>query len=563
MARWFRWQGLVAFLLITVAAALFSFLFKDVFVKRFIETSGTKVVGARVELEDARLSLFPPALTLKGLQVANPEEPLSNAIEAARITGTLDGASLLRRRVIINEMRVEGIRFNTLRMNPGALRELPATASRKGEQLSSSEVFSLGLPGVEKIVEQADLLSPKLAGSLQAESKRAKERWEKRLTDLPGGDNAAEYQRRTEALKDTKAAASGQRLHKDVLRDLEKLRGAQQELAAEIASLRERTVQLERAPVDDFRRLRERVSASPQGLTSYSRLLFVPKVSLWVERGVLWHERLLPFLQRGGSRKGAVKPLTGPGFDVRFKEYQPLPDFLIRSVTAAAELGLGEVAGWVRNLTPDQNVLGQPMTFAFAGGGLPRAGSLTLEGEADRVSRSTEGDTMKLQIKDFRVENVAVSAFAGVPVTLVSGTGTLEAQAVFNPAGIFLDLNLAVDPARLSVEEGKGSESIREALSSALARTVRFNVKASARGTVKEYRVNVTSDLEDVLKEAVAAEVKGQFAKVEDQVRSVMAAKLTGPFREVRTNIEVLEGVARDLENRLAVLTELQENLPQ
>jgi hypothetical protein len=161
------------------------------------------------------------------------------------------------------------------------------------------------------------------------------------------------------------------------------------------------------------------------------------------------------------------------------------------------------------------------------------------------------------------VENLAVSEFAGVPVTLVSGAGSLEAQALFNQAGIFFDLNLAVDPAGLSVEQGKGSGSIREALSSALERTVRFTVKASVRGTAKEYRINVTSDLEGVLKEAVAVEVKGQFAKVEEQVRSLMAAKLTGPFRQVRANMEALEGVARDLENRLAQLTELQKALPQ
>lgn len=563
MASWFRWQGLVAFLLIVVAGAFFSFLFLDVFVKQFVEKTGTRLVGARVELEGARLSFFPPALTLNGLQVADPEEPLANALEAARITATLDGPGLLRRRVIINEMNAEGVRLNTPRKSSVARRETPGNTTRRSEKPLITEVFSLSLPGVEKIVDQADLQSPNLAGSLQAESKRARGRWEKRLTDLPGKDRAAEYGRRVDVLKQTTAAASAQGLRKDILRDLEKLRGAQQEFAAEIASLRERVVQLERAPLDDFRRLRERVSMSPQGIASFSRLLFEPRLTLWVERALLWHERLQPLLQRVGSGKDVVRPLSGPGVDVRFREQEPLPDFLVRSVTASAQLGLGDVVGRVRNLTPDQNLLGQPMSFAFAGEGLPRASSLALEGEANRVSRFTWGDTMKLRIRDFRVENLAILEFAGVPVTLVSGTGTLEAQAVFNQAGLFLDLNLAVDPARFSVEQGKGFGSIRESLSSALERTVRFSVKASVRGTVKEYRINITSDLEEVLKEAVAVEVKGQFAKVEDQVRSVMAAKLTGPFREVRGNMEALERAARDLEIRLAEFMELQRHLPR
>jgi uncharacterized protein (TIGR03545 family) len=560
MARWFRWQGLIAFLVIVVAGALFSFLFLGVFVKQFVEKTGARLVGAKVELEGARLSFNPPVLTLNGLQIADPEEPMVNAIEVARITGTLDGPPLLRRRVIIDDMAAEGVRLNTPRKTSGARGETPG--SRKSERPLGSEVFSLSLPGVEKIVEQADLQAPKLAGSLQVESKRAKERWEKRLTKLPGRDKAADYGRRVEALTETTAAASIQGLRKDILRDLEKLRGAQQDYAIEIASLREHLLQLERAPLDDFLRLREHASTSPQGIASFSRLLFEPRLTLWVERALLWHERLQPLLQSSGSGQDIVRPLSGPGVDVRFREETPLPDFLIRSLTATAQLGLGDVVGRVRNLTPDQNLLGQPMSFAFAGEGLPRASSLTFEGEADRVSRSTGGDTMKLRIRDFRVENLAFAEFAGVPVTLVSGTGTLEAQAVFNQAGIFLDLNLAVDPARFSVQPGKGSGSIREALSSALERTVRFRVKASVRGTVKEYRINITSDLEEVLKEAVALEVKGQFAKVEDQVRSVMAAKLTGPFREVRGNMEALERAARDLETRLAEFMDLQRHLP-
>jgi uncharacterized protein (TIGR03545 family) len=562
MATWFRWQGLVVFLLLAVGGALFAFLFADVFLKQFVERTGTRLVGARIDLEGARLSFFPPALTLTGLQVANPEEPMANALEVARITGTLDGPSLLRRRLIIDEMRVEGIRLNTPRTSSGAMRKPPGNATRRSEKLFGFEVFAPSLPGVERMVEQAGLQSPKLAVALQVESKRAKERWEKRLTDLPGSDKAAEYRRRIEALRETTETGAAPGLRKDILRDLQKVTAAQQEFAAEKASLRERAVQLERAPLEDFRRLREQSSASPQGLTSFSQLFFGPRLTLWVERALLWHERLQPFLRRVGSQKGVVKPLGGAGFDVRFKEHQPLPDFLIRSVKAAAQLELGEVAGRVRNLTPDENVLGEAMTFAFAGEGLPRASSLTLEGEADRLSRSTESDTMRLRIKDFRVENEIISEFAGAPVTLMAGTGTLEAQALFNNAGIFFDLNLALDSARFSVEQGQASVAVREALSSALGRTERFNVKANVRGTVKEYRVNIASDLEETLKEAVAAEVKGQFAKVEDQVRSVMAAKLTGPFQEVRGNMEALEGVARDLENRLAQLTELQQNLP-
>jgi hypothetical protein len=146
MKKWIRWQGLTFFAAILILLFAFWFLLVDALVKRLIEKSGTQMVGARVELAGANLSLFPAGLTLTRLQVTNPDEPMKNAVEIARISCKIDGLNLLRRKIIIEEMSVEGVRLGTARTHSGALPRAPEwKPSRKGEPKTPS----FGIPSFE------------------------------------------------------------------------------------------------------------------------------------------------------------------------------------------------------------------------------------------------------------------------------------------------------------------------------------------------------------------------------------------------------------------------------
>ncbi len=95
----------------------------DGWVKGVIEGAGTRAVGAKVELDAADLSLFPVGLSLTRLQVTNPKTPMTNAVEVAKVRMGLDGLNLLRRKVIIEEMALEGLRLSTPRTTSGAVKQ--------------------------------------------------------------------------------------------------------------------------------------------------------------------------------------------------------------------------------------------------------------------------------------------------------------------------------------------------------------------------------------------------------------------------------------------------------
>lgn len=120
---WIRWPGLIVFVALSALIVAFWLLIVDALVKRVIEATGTKMVGAKVELDSADLSLFPLGLALTRLQVTNPDAPMTNAVEIARIALTMDGLNLLRRKVIVEEMTMGGLKLNTPRTTSGAVQK--------------------------------------------------------------------------------------------------------------------------------------------------------------------------------------------------------------------------------------------------------------------------------------------------------------------------------------------------------------------------------------------------------------------------------------------------------
>ena len=141
MGKWIRWQGVAAFAVVCIGLAALWWLVMDRLIERAIEKAGTAAVGAKVELDKADLTLFPLGLALTRLQITDPDEPMTNAIEIGRIAGAVDGLNLLRRKVIIEEMAMEGVRFGTARRTSGAISEGPAKKAVEGRTGRGASVF--------------------------------------------------------------------------------------------------------------------------------------------------------------------------------------------------------------------------------------------------------------------------------------------------------------------------------------------------------------------------------------------------------------------------------------
>ncbi len=575
--KWIRWKGLIAFIVIIGIFAGIWFAFADIFVERMIEKNGTRMNGAKVELDGADISLFPAGLTLTRLQVANPDEPMKNALEIKSINLKLDSLNLLRRKVIVEDMTVDGIELGTPRKSSGAIgRRHSAVKEAVRRTVCRDFEFSLpsfDVPDVKDILSKEKLESLEAVKSLKSEINKEKDRWKKQLESLPNKEKFEEYRKKIEKLTaSSKGGLSGilgsvnelKKVQEDLKRDLESIKTARKGLKEEIKSLKSRIDKISKEPLKDIQRLKEKYFISPKGLEGLSEKLLSTRLCAWVEKARAWYDRIKPVLERArqakeggkGNTKGkgeteVIKPLRAKGFDVRFKEYAPMPDFLIKTADASANLAFGDINGRLNNITPDQDVLGAPLTFKFSGASLKGVDSVDITGELNHIDAASPKDTVSVRIGGYRLNNITLSENKALPLVLKDGIANLNIKVSLKGDSIDSKILAGFKSVKLSSAIEKGSNQLANILVSSLSSVRELKIRANISGTIEKYEIKVSSNLDKVLKDAIGKQVKEQAAGFEKRLKAQVMAKVNGPMGELKGNLGGFDAIGGELSGRL------------
>ncbi len=571
MTQYMRWKGLLAFLGVILFIGVFWFLLIDTIIKRTIETYGTKAVGARVNVTKADLSLIPSGLELSGLQITNPDEPMKNAVQISRINMAFDSVHLLRRKVIVKEMAVEGVQFNTPRKKSGAIKKtsrksvsLPESRTGAGKTTAYKDLFpAFKLPSVREIIEKEDLKSLKLITTFQNDIQAEQDKWKQILEELPDKSKFDQYRKRIEKFKSSQKGGLGELLgsageiaavQKEIQQDIDRIKKAADAFRGQLSTFEKQFNQISKAPLQDFERLKEKYSVSSKGLANMSRLLFGPKINQWLEKAIAWHERLKPVLQRSlREEKGPdkIKPIRGKGINVRFKEHEPLPDFLIRQVGISIMVDAGNFTGHIKNITPDQDILGIPLTFAFSGEKMKKLGFFKIDGTSNYVDPSRPKNLINLSANNLSLSNLTLSDASDFPLTLASAMANIDLQATLKGNTISSNINTALKALKISSAPPDSAGPVIKAMNSALSEVKTLNAQINIDGTVEDYQIKVKSDLDRVLQQAMGNLVQKETQKFETKLKTAVLEKTNGPLNDAKQNLGSLGSIEDELNKRL------------
>jgi uncharacterized protein (TIGR03545 family) len=571
MKKWIRWWGLVVFLVVVSSAAAFWLFFVDSIVRAGVERAGTALAGAEVDVAGARLSLSPLGITLSGIQVTDPKNPSTNSIELGRVAFGLDIPSLLQRKIIIQEMSAEGLRFGTARKKPGFVVK-HAEEKPVEKKPSAFTLPSFDIPDPKKIMEAESLASVKLIEDGKTEVQKTRDDWQKRIAGLPNKASIDAYRTRIDklkvssrpSLKDLAGTASdAKKLKEDIEQDLDRVKKARTALNADLASTRNLVAKAEQSPLEDIRRLRDKYSISASGLSNMSGALFGEKISSWFDTGLVWYDRAAPLFASSGEKKGNVKvttPVRGKGVDVKFPERNPLPDFLIRTVKASAQADAGSFAGMIKNITPDQDIIGKPLTFQFDGSSMKDVRALTLSGAFDHVQPARIRDSIDIRASGYRAQDMVLSKNRDLPISLQDGLMDIEVKGLRGADGLKATLATTFKSVRISAGKQEGGNVVLASLRNALSKVTAFSLNAEITGLPGNYDIKVTSDLDRVFKDAIGRTVQEQAAKLEKELKAAVQAKTDEKLKELKASLaglNTLGGNIDSVQNQLNAL--LQE----
>jgi uncharacterized protein (TIGR03545 family) len=207
-----RWRAIVPLLLVFALLALGWWLLLDRLVEQGIEETGAYLVGARVDLESADVRLGEGTVVLRGLQVANPNAPMSNLFEAEEIVADLQWTPLLQRRVAVDTLAVRGMRFGTARDQSGEL-ENPSPQSGAVAREVSAWADAVRLPpfsleGLGQVVDAAavdpdSLRTLAAARTITARADEVRATWDSALAALDPQPHIDSAQALAQRLEDT------------------------------------------------------------------------------------------------------------------------------------------------------------------------------------------------------------------------------------------------------------------------------------------------------------------------------------------------------------------------
>tara|TARA_B100000809_G_scaffold50866_1_gene45951 strand:- start:362 stop:643 length:282 start_codon:yes stop_codon:yes gene_type:complete len=90
MASFMRWQGMVAFIVLSALVTGLLYFFVESLVKTVIVSSAESSFGAEVNVDEVKLVYSPLQVSVLGLQIIDKDTPTQNLFSLERATAAVD-----------------------------------------------------------------------------------------------------------------------------------------------------------------------------------------------------------------------------------------------------------------------------------------------------------------------------------------------------------------------------------------------------------------------------------------------------------------------------------------
>jgi len=200
-ARIFRKSGIALAAACVVIVLVVTVFLDDYALRRGLEAGLTSANGATVDVESASISLLTGRLSVGGLQFTDPDKLDRNRLEISRLTADVGVPDLLRRRIVIDEALLSGVRSDTQRSQPGTRVEKPAVEAPPEEKpptlpeikdLPVQDIFKQGKEIQRRLLQLRDVLI-KLKALARRTDKGPREPTEQEIAARHLGQFRAEY----------------------------------------------------------------------------------------------------------------------------------------------------------------------------------------------------------------------------------------------------------------------------------------------------------------------------------------------------------------------------------
>jgi uncharacterized protein (TIGR03545 family) len=562
--KYIRWKALLPLSVVLGLIALWAILFADRTLKWAVEAGGTAAVGAKVDLARADLGILDGHVTLEGLQVTDPNAPMTNMVEVEALVFDVGILPALEKKVVIDTVAARGIRFGTPRTVSGAVPQKPKEAEESSAVMEEFKrqvkVPPLELSTLTQTVNVGAISADSLATLREARhavafSDTAKA---KLLADIeaadprPTLDSAQALAQRLQSANLRSLGINGARQAvTDVRRTLrnlgqldDRLKTLETETRGNAAGLQQRLAAIPAARTQDYAYARGLLKLPSFEVPSIGPQLFSDLVAEKMAGVLYWMDRAEKYIPPGLQRQTQPgRPrVRASGTDVLFPKELVYPSFLMRVAELSLSIGgegasAGNYGAQIVGLTSQPAVYGAPTTFSLQRSeGQTGPSDIRVNGFFDHRAAPVR-DTIGASFAGITLPNFPLGGLGGA---VVLGTGLSELAIERRGeelSGRWLwrapSVTWQRDSTRARPTDAR-SAFVEDALWRAMARIDSVEIDARIGGTLRNPTMSIRTNIADAVANALKEQLGEEVRRAEQQVRARVDALVDAEVAKAR-----------------------------
>jgi uncharacterized protein (TIGR03545 family) len=578
----FRIKGLILWLAVIALIAVFTVLFLDSILKRAFIASSEKINGAKVELQTLDTSIIESSLILKNMQWSDRENPMRNLFVFDTAKVEITASVLPQKKIMINNITLSGLMFGTDRKTSGALKrnnfdktsetaqkDEKADSKSKGKDLLSKfgDIDISGIVRADAIpaVQEAKRLQ-NLAGE-KAEEWNSKIKESSDISELTKNYEAIQkidiksYDFPKDLLKAKKDAETIQAFHKQVKEQLNSLESLVEEFKNE-----QKQMQLEYAKLKSLSRKAPKdlllsPDSSPIDAKALMEELVGKSITDKAAKAITLYKKYKHFIPK--PQKDASKPKTEKtdiekGTTVYFNKAGAMPRLYVEQINLSGSANNGEtLTGVINGASSDLSY--KPVTLALVlAKSVTAAPYLNLFGEVGLKDNSVSTD---LNISANSLPLADMMELGKNPVIeSVSGNVSIDGKMQAYEENISLDVVISSPLIGIDINQNEMNAVLADLLRSSLGSVKNFSAHLTAEGTLDNYTVRLTSNLQDIIGNNIKAYADRQLKNLNAQIQKKYEEVIGNSLADTGSSIDgfSLSDANRD---KLKTLTQLDGSL--
>jgi uncharacterized protein (TIGR03545 family) len=522
------------------------FLFANTLLKTLATNALGDASGAEVNIDSIEHGIFPFSLTLTRLQATDNDNPIRNRLEVARVKADVDFIPLLNKKLIVNELIVRDVEFDTQRESAGVVYVQP-------DAQASNFAFSTlsDLPSVDQILEK----SPLKTTAAVAEAQKVVQQYQQPLKDkyaaLPSTDKLTAYKERLKALQkiDYKnpvelAAAKKEfdEIKQAIIIDKTNITEFT-ELAKEAKAASANSLSaLKTAPQEDFDLLKGLVAGDEGAIGQVTQHLFGEKAKIYTQ-GLLAAMAML-------SSNPEEPVIEDTALD------DGLPNVWIKKAAINIKWQDEQIETVWKDITDQHALIGNPTTFLINSSQAENWRIIDLKGTFEIIQGQVNS------VQNWDIKGLVLDAIELVPeeskqkLNALLESGLLASKGGLKVVDGKLSGSSVIDLSALKLK-ATGKNDLTSAMADVISGLSDLKLSTDFSGSLTSPSIKIKSDLDKKMLQALSSGLTGNSSGKLSELKSKLNAKVAEQLGQSGQQLESVDALLAAAQGDAASLNEL------